>query len=171
VDLAIGPYLAAVLLLAYAGIEKLVRPGATRDAMHALHLPHRPIAVRAVGGLELAIAVVGLAAGTAGAIAVTFMYAALAVVALVLWRAAPATPCGCLGASPTPASGVHVFVNGAAAIVALLAASAPHPFTVLAEQPLAGVPFVVLAICVAGLAALIIDAWPRLRTTIRDGSS
>ena len=159
-DLAIGPYLAAVLLLAYAGIEKLVRPGATREAMHALHLPHRPIAVRTVGGLELAIAVVGLAAGTAGAIAVTFMYAALAVVALVLWRAAP-----------TPASGLHVFVNGAAAIVALLAASARHPFTVLAEQPLAGVPFVVLAICVAGLAALIIDAWPRLRTTIRDGSS
>jgi hypothetical protein len=90
---------------------------------------------------------------------------------LVLWRAAPATPCGCLGASPTPASALHVFVNGTAAIVALLAASARHPFTVLAEQPLAGVPFVVLAICVAGLAALIIDAWPRLRTTIRDGSS
>ena len=170
-DLAIGPFLAAVLLLAHSGFSKLARPEPTRPAMRALHLPHSELSVRVLGGLELAVAISGVVVGVAGAIAVAVTYTALAGAAFFLWRAAPSTPCGCLGASPTPATAIHVVVNLAAALTAVLAATAPHPFTVVADQPLAGVPFLVLAVCVAALAALTIDAWPRLRAQIRDGSS
>ena len=41
--------------------------------------------------------------------------------------AAPGTPCGCLGAAPTPASGAHVALNASAAIVAAIVATGPAP--------------------------------------------
>ena len=46
-----------------------------------------------------------------------------------------------------------------------------RPFTVIADQPLAGVPFLVLVALAAGLAALVADSLPALRATVREGDS
>jgi hypothetical protein len=157
-----GPFLAACALLAWSGAAKLARPRATSAAAHAIGLPSSSGAVRAFGAIELGAACAGAAAGHAGALLVTCVYAGLAVLALRLLRRAPTTPCGCLGTSNTPASRAHVAVNAGAALVALGAAFDGSPFDGIAGLPLAGVPFVVLVLCAARLAALTIDALPAL---------
>ncbi len=109
--------------------------------------------------------------GGAAAIVVAVAYGALTVAALLLWRRAPETPCGCIGASTAPASGAHVAVNAGAAVAAAIAAFGPRPFTVVADQPLGGVPFLVLVAVAAVSAALVADSLPALRATAREGNS
>ena len=169
--LACGPFLAACALLAAAGAGKLRHPANTGAAARALGLPGTRAALRTLGATELTIALAGAVIGGAAAIVVAAAYGALTVAALLLWRRAPDTPCGCLGASTAPASGAHVAVNAGAAVAAAVAAFGPRPFTVIADQPLAGVPFLVLVALGAGLAALVGDSLPALRATVREGDS
>ncbi len=164
-----GPFLAACALLAWSGAAKLARPRATSTAARAIGLPSSTAVVRAFGALELGAAVLGTVIGHVGALIVAFMYAGLAVLALRLLRHAPATPCGCLGSSSAPASWAHVAVNGAAALVAVAAAFAGAPLSRITELPLTGVPFVVLVVCAARLAALTIDALPALIRAVARG--
>jgi methylamine utilization protein MauE len=155
-----GPFLAACALLAWSGAAKLARPRSTSAAARAIGLPSSSGAVRVFGAIELGAACAGAAAGHAGALLVACVYAGLAVLALRLLRRAPATPCGCLGTSSTPASRAHVAVNAAAALVALGATFDASPFVGMAGLPLAGVSYVVMVVCAARLAALTIDALP-----------
>ncbi len=165
-----GPFLAACALLVWSGAAKLTRPGSTSAAARAIGLPSSSGAVRVFGAIELGAACAGAAAGRAGALLVSCMYGGLAVVALRLLHRAPATPCGCLGTSSTPASRAHVAVNAGAALVALGATLDGSPLAGIAGLPLAGVPFVVLVLCAARLAALTIDALPVLtRASERGG--
>jgi hypothetical protein len=161
--LATGPFLAACVLLGGAGVAKLVRPGSTSLAARALRLPASTRAVRALGVGELVVATAGAIFGGAAAIVVAAAYAALAGTALVLWRRAPDTPCGCLGASNEPATGAHVALNACAAIAAVVAAFAARPGAVIADQPLAGVPFVALVLLAAALAPVVAQGRPARR--------
>ncbi len=164
-----GPFLAACALLAWSGAAKLASPRSTGAAARAIGLPSSSGAVRAFGAIELGAAGAGAGAGHGGALLVASVYAGLAVMALRLLRRAPTTPCGCLGPSTTPASRVHVAVNSAAALVAVGAAFDGPPLAGVAELPLAGVPFVVLVLCAARLAALTIDALPELTHASEQG--
>jgi hypothetical protein len=165
-----GPFLAACVLLAWSGATKLARPRPTRGAARALGLPSSALAVRALGAIELGAAATGAAIGHAGALLVACVYGFLAVTAVRLVRRAPATPCGCLGSADAPASWIHVVVNLGAAVVAIVAAFSGSPLGRVAGLPLAGVPFVVLVLCAARLAALTIDALPTLARVSREGS-
>jgi hypothetical protein len=164
-----GPFLAACALLAWSGANKLLRPDATRIAARAIGLPSTRRAARALGAVELTAAIAGASFGGWAAILVALVYAGLVVVSLRLLARAPDTPCGCLGASNAPASRAHVAVNIGAACIAVLAAFGGSPLSVLGSQPLAGVPFVVLVLCAARLAALTIDALPTLARASRHG--
>jgi hypothetical protein len=166
--LACGPFLAACALLAVAGAGKMRHPSHTGAAARALGLPGNRAALRTLGAAELAIGLAGIGLGGAAAFVVAVSYGALTIAALLLWRGAPETPCGCIGASTAPASGAHVGVNAGAAVAAAVAAFGPRPFTVIADQPLAGVPFLVLVALAAGLAALVADSLPALRATVRE---
>lgn len=166
---AAGPFLAACALLAWSGAIKLLRPASTRVAARAIGAPSSTIAVRALAATELTIAILGATFGHVGALLVAALYAGLAVVALRLLRRAPATPCGCLGASDAPVSRAHVALNVVAALVAVAAASGA-PFAVLGAQPLAGIPFVVLALCTARLATITIDELPAVVRAAQEGS-
>jgi hypothetical protein len=139
-------------------VTKLVRPELTREAARAVGLPASCVAVRVFGAIECVIAVAGALIGGIAALGVAGMFVVLAVIAGRLLRRAPSTPCGCLGARATPVSPGHVVVDGLAAASALLAAFGVSPLSELGAQPLAGVPFVVLVLCAARLAALLMEA-------------
>ena len=76
-----GPVHAAALVLAAAGIGKLLRPTGTSVALRVLHIPSPRTAAQLLGVVELAVAVAVLAgigpaaaagaAGVGGAAAVT----------------------------------------------------------------------------------------------------
>ena len=164
-----GPFLAACALLGWSGAAKLVRPRSTSTAAHAIGLPSSTAAVRAFGAVELGAACAGAAVGHAAALLVACAYAGLAVLAVRLLRRAPATPCGCLGASDAPVSPAHVALNFAAVVLAVAAAFGDAPLAGITALPLAGVPFVVLVLCAARLAALTIDVLPTLTRASRPG--
>jgi len=157
-----GPFLAACALLAWSGGAKIVRPRSTSTAARAIGLPSSTVAVRAFGAVELGAACAGAAVGHAAALLVACVYAGLTVPAVRLLRRAPATPCGCLGASDAPVSRAHVALNIAAVLLAVAAAFGGAPLAGITSLPLAGVPFVVLVLCAARLAALTIDELPAL---------
>ena len=164
-----GPFAAACLLLGVAGAAKVRAPVRTGLAAAALGLPGSRAAVRTFGAGELVVAGCGLAFGRGAAAAVAASYAALAVAAWRLWRRAPATPCGCIGASDSPASGAHVVLNVIAAAAAALAAAAGSPLAAAGHNAFRGVLFVVLAGCAAALAATAIDSLPALSRAVNEG--
>lgn len=136
--------LAAVI--AVGGAAKLVAPAAFAETLTALRVNGgKPVAM-AAGGFELAIGVGAIViGGSAAALVVAATYAVFAVT-VVMARKAGASSCGCFGSVAAPPSGAHVVVNCVSALLALGAAAAsPLPLLdVLADQPLAGVPYLVL---------------------------
>ena len=58
-----GPFFAAALLLGLAGVLKVVTPGPTRVALRSAGLPSTALAARAIGTVEVAIAVCALGWG------------------------------------------------------------------------------------------------------------
>ena len=115
-----------------------------RAAARALGLPGTRRTVRAVGLVELPIAVAGVVIGGGAAVVVAAAYGVLAVATLLLWRRARGHAVRLPWCVHRAASGTHVVVNAAAAVAATLAVFGPRPFTVIADQPLAGVPFLLL---------------------------
>jgi Methylamine utilisation protein MauE len=166
-----GPFLAACALLAVAGAAKFVQPASARSAVQALRLPANAAGIRVLGAIELAVALSGALVGGSAALLVAACYALLTGAALMLWRTAPGTPCGCLGAAPTPARGGHFALNAIAAVIATIVAAGPTPLSVLRDQPVLGIPLLVLTACATWLGALAMDALPTLRAAVQEGSS
>ncbi len=81
---------------------------------------------------------------------------------VALLRDAPIASCGCFGKEDTPPSWVHVGVNLVAVVAAAVVAIDPGAglFDLLADQPLAGVPFLLLAATGVLLAFLALDPAP-----------
>jgi hypothetical protein len=166
-----GPFAAACVVLVFAGVSKIRRPVATRRAATALGLPASPTAVRVLGALEVVSAGAALAIGGVAAAAVAVMYGALAFAAWRLLVRSPGTACGCLGASDTPVTAVHVVVNVAACMLGTLAAANGSPIAAVGSGGWARVEFVVLVGCCAALVALLLDALPMLNAAMREGGS
>lgn len=152
-DALAGPVVVVSALLALAGGMKVARPSATAGALRAMRLPSSFFLVRLLGAAEVAI---GIGAGLTlwppllVLLAATYLAFAAFVVA-ALGTHTPLQSCGCFGTADTPPSAVHVGLDLAAAVVALVAAVTETPSlrTTLADQPARGLPFTVLvAVCV-----------------------
>jgi hypothetical protein len=146
------------VLLVVSGVAKFRNPVPTSRAARAIGLPSHRRAVRALGVVEIGAGAVALVAGRGAALIVAALYLFLAGIALALRLRAPATPCGCLGAASTPASWMHVVLNVVGALCALTAVGSGSPAARLADEPVAGIVLLVLALCTARLAVLTLDA-------------
>jgi hypothetical protein len=160
-----GPFSIACVLLAVGGVLKAVRPLDTAGALRAMQLPSAQWLVRAVGTAEALIAVGALATGWWFlALLVAASYLAFALFVIGALRAGkPLSSCGCFGKVDTPPTMVHVVIDLAAAGVATAVAVAPDTALpdVLANQPLAGVPFVLLVLIGVYLVFLAFTALPK----------
>lgn len=153
----IGPYLVACALLMIAGVMKLIRPDDTARAM-ALVVPgrlRRPLQFRSLRVLIRVGALAEVGVGTVAmflprpipASLVAASYAVfVGVVVHVRSKGGSLASCGCFGTLETPATWLHVVINSGLAIagvaVALDAPAGGSTVSILAGQPLYGVPFV-----------------------------
>lgn len=158
-----GPYLAATVVLAVAGVAKLARPNATRVALRTIGLPSSAAFVKAIGAAELVVAAwVALVGGALPALAVGGAYVAFALVVQRLRLASDGrADCGCFGGSGAPVTRVHVAIDVVLAGVAFttLASPVPNLPDALARTPWSGLPFLVL---VAVLAWVVVTALTRV---------
>ena len=108
-----GPFLIAALLLAAAGVAKVVDPANAVGALRAFGVPVAPAVVRVVGAVEAALAVSAVVTGAAVlAVAVAASYLLFTgFVLMALVRDCPIGSCGCFGKVDTPPSVLHVVVN------------------------------------------------------------
>lgn len=167
-----GPFAIFSALLAVGGALKAVDPGDTAHALGALGLPHTRLLVRAGGVAEVVVGVGALVVGGpvfAGLVAASYL-AFTAFVVVALRRGAPISSCGCFGKVDTPPSSVHVVIDLAAAAIATVVAVAGDPVAlpdVLRDQPLAGVPFVLLVLTGMYAAFLAFTALPKTLAAVR----
>jgi hypothetical protein len=177
VSVLAGPFAIAAVLLAAGGAAKAVRPRDTAQALTAVGmrfpqlLPAR-VAVRVGGTLEAAIGVAALLVGGPVLCAlVAASYAAFAAFVVVALRTgAPISSCGCFGKVDTPPSIVHVVLDVAFAGVAAAAAftGAVALPDVLADQPLLGIPFVLLLVIGCSLVFLAFTSLPKTMAVVRE---
>ena len=168
-----GPFAIAAVVLALGGAFKALEPADTAHALGVVGLPASRTLVRVGGALEAILAVGALVTGNpvlAALVAVS--YAALR--RRRRRRAAvgqPISSCGCFGKVDTPPSALHVVLNLAAAGVAagavFVGASEINLPDVLADQPLLGIPFVLLVAIGVGLVFLALTALPKTLAAAR----
>ncbi len=110
-------FLAAAGLLAIAGIAKIARPAATRQALRTQGLPARVSLVRLIGVAEVLVAVAALLELRYGAVLLAFSYAGFTVfVAAALVRRRPLSSCGCFAEPDVPPTPLHVGVTTVLAV-------------------------------------------------------
>ena len=172
-----GPFAIACVLLAGAGALKAWHPGDTANALRAvgirLSYTSSLLAVRAFGVVEAVIAVVALVTGNAGACAlVAASYLAFTgFVVAALRRGTAIASCGCFGKVDTPPSIFHVVLDLLFAGVAAAAAFTGDVALpdVLRDQPLAGVPYVMLLAIGVYLVFLAFTALPKTMAAVQGG--
>lgn len=150
-------------LLAVAGARKLTDPAATGAALQGARLPsdHRLVRLLGVGEIVLAILVTAVG-GPLPAAALAVAYAAFAIFAQR--QSSRGAGCGCFGEANAPATGLHVGINIAGAVVAAVAALRPGASllaALTADLPVALLILLLLAACVAAL-RLALTALPEL---------
>lgn len=144
-------------LLVLAGVAKLGRPAASGRALVLAGLPGGAWSVRALGAVEVAVAVAGLAIG-----GVVWGVQAGLYLAFTLFvareRTRPTSDCGCFGEAGVPVTGLHVVVDAALAAAAATAAVVGAP-SVLAAGTVDGgwlaVPLA--AVAVLAVRMLLVD--------------
>jgi hypothetical protein len=177
VSVLAGPFAIAAVLLAVGGALKAVRPRDTAQALGAVGLRFPSwfsarAAVR-VGGVVEAVIGVGalLTGGPVFAALVAASYLAFAAFVFVALRTgAPISSCGCFGKVDTPPSVVHIVINLAAAAVAIGAAIVVDVALpdVLRDQPLLGIPFLLLIVIGCSLVFLAFTALPKTMAAVRE---
>jgi hypothetical protein len=177
VSVLAGPFAIAAVLLAVGGTAKAVRPRDTAQAITAVGvrfprvLPAR-VAVRLGGVVEAVIGVAALlVAGPVLCGLVAVSYLAFAGFVLVALRTgAPISSCGCFGKVDTPPSMVHVGLDVAFAGVAAAAAFTGDVALpdVIADQPLLGIPFLLLLVIGCSLVFLAFSSLPKTMAAVRE---
>jgi hypothetical protein len=184
----IGPTLVACVMLVVAGVMKAVRPDDTARALVTM-VPARArsfigvrqlrVMIRSAAVLEAGVGLVAmLAPRTASVAAVAGSYLVFSAVVVSLRRRGGAlASCGCFGTPDTPATlwhaGIDLLLALASGTVASAAPSSGSIVTVLARQPLHGVPLVAAAGVGAWLLYLSLSVLPALgavRSTLASGS-
>ncbi len=118
------PFAVAAIVLCVAAVAKLRAPEPAAAALAAARVPVSIPLIRlfAVGELAVGASALVFPSGAIAAV-VAVMYAAFAVVALVLSRRGAS--CGCFGASPATASPLHAAISAALALVSTWVAMRP----------------------------------------------
>ena len=102
----------ALGLLGASGLTKVVDPEPTSGALSAARLPSSSNAARALGLVEVVVAVVGLAVGGLTLLVAALLYLGFAIFTLsALRRRIPIQSCGCFGRDDTPPTWTHVVYN------------------------------------------------------------
>ncbi|MDQ1431646.1 MAG: hypothetical protein QOF40_2248 [Actinomycetota bacterium] len=172
-----GPFAIAAALLVIGGAAKAVRPRDTAQALTAvgIRLPRflsARLLVRLGGAFEVLVGVGALVTGGAAFAALVavsyFVFTGFVVVALRSGK--PISSCGCFGKVDTPPSPVHVVLDLAFAAIAVAAAIVGDVALpdVLADQPLVGIPFVVLLAIALYLVFLAFTALPKTMAVVRE---
>jgi hypothetical protein len=177
VSVLAGPFAIAAVLLAVGGAAKAVRPRDTAQAITAVGvrfprlLPAR-VAVRLGGAAEAVLGVAALLVGGPALCAlVAVSYLAFAGFVLVALRTgAPISSCGCFGKVDTPPSLVHVVLDVAFAGVAAAAAFTGDVALpdVISDQPLLGIPFLMLLAIGCSLVFLAFSSLPKTMAVVRE---
>lgn len=163
-----GVFASLAMLLALAGVAKIVRPGVTAVTIGQLPGLNRlgvPAVARTVGAVELVLAGAALAVGNGvTAVLVAACYLAFVIVTAVLLRTGAGADCGCFGASRSPLNRVHLAATIGFAVAATAAIAAPPgPFTESSGfEVLGGVPFTALVLTLTGCGYLLVTALPAL---------
>ena len=163
-----GPFLGACALLAIAGGGKILKPAPARAAVLATGLRIPRSGVVAFGFVELGTGGAGALLGGRFAFAVAACYLVLTVFAVRLLLRAPTTPCVCLGSSNGVVTRIHVAIDGAAACIAIAAASGGRPLAQLGGRWLEGAVFVALVACCVRLTALALEELPQLGVAAKE---
>jgi hypothetical protein len=81
----------------------------------------------------------------------------------------PVQSCGCFGKAETPPSVIHIVVNLTAALIAALVAWKPIPSLgrLLADQPGAGIPLLMLTALTVYLLYIMLTVLPQTLNTLR----
>lgn len=121
-----APFVAATLLLAAAGVAKVIRPSDTATALRTAGFPVGPSWVRAGAAAEVVAAVVAFAAPAwLGGTVIAVAYVSFAAfVVLALRNGWALASCGCFGRPDTPPTRAHAVLNGGAAAFAIWWAAA-----------------------------------------------
>ena len=165
------------MLLTLGGIFKVRRPAPTARALRGAGLAVLAPLARLLGVAEIAIGVVALVFDgrlPPGLLAGCYLGFA-GFVALRLVRPGSGAGgddkagCGCFGEAEGPPNAVHLAVNLTAAGVAaaVAAGSGGGLSSALRDQPLAGVPFLLLVAVVTGLAYAALTILPRTLEALR----
>lgn len=172
-----GPFAIAAVLLAIGGAAKAVRPRDTAQALSAVGVrfprffPGR-VVVRVGGAIEAVIGVAALlVAGPVLCALVALSYLLFAgFVVVALRTGAPISSCGCFGKVDTPPSVVHVVID-----LAFVGVAAAAAFTgdvalpdVLGDQPLLGIPFLLLLAIGCSLVFLAFSSLPKTMAAVRE---
>lgn len=155
-------------LVTAAGGAKLARPADTARALRQSGLPAGATVVRAGALTEVLIGSTALLVGGRPAVGLLGLsYAAFAgFVGLALVTGKPISSCGCFGEPDTPPTLAHALLCAVGALLAggavLSGPSLPGLGWLMARQPMAGVPFLVLSALAAYAAYSIMAIAPRL---------
>lgn len=153
-----GAFQIVAVVIAVGGVAKIASPDGFSALLRTVGLPSGRLLARCCGAVEVALGVTATIVGgalAAGAVAAAYTVFTVAVAAA---RRSGASSCGCFGAVAAPPSKVHVVVNAASAVIALLAVVAvPASLSdVLSDQPLAGVPYLI-AVAVGAWLVVVLD--------------
>ena len=135
------------LVVAVSGATKVLAPRSFAELTTTVGVPVGTVGARIAGLIEIALGVWVLATGARLACAALALAYLVFTVVVVVARRAGAPSCGCFGASAAPPSTIHVAVNLASAAIAAAGAIAGDVDgigAVVSDQPLAGVPFLLL---------------------------
>lgn len=108
-------------LLVAAGVAKTLRPAAAVAAVASVGVDAPPVALRLLGGGEIAVGVLGLIAGGRAGVLVAALYGSFAVFVTVAIRRGAKTDCGCFGSAGAPLGVGHIVIVTVAAFVAVAA--------------------------------------------------
>lgn len=157
-------------LLAVAGTAKLAAPSGTTQVLSAADLPASPVVVRVLGLTELVVGVATiLVGGWMFPAVVALFYAGFSGFVAVRLRAGDTAGCGCFGAATSPLTPGHLVFNAAATVGAVFFVAAPAPSlsTVLADQPWAGIPYLLLVALGVALSVAVLTVLPATRAAAR----
>lgn len=138
------------LVVVAGGVAKLVRPVPFAELLATLGLPGGVLAARLAGVVEVALGAAAFLTGARWAAALLAAAYVVFAATVVLARRNGAASCGCFGVADAPPSALHVVTNLVSAAVAAAAAAVGTESlgATLADQPAAGVPYL-LAVGVA----------------------
>ena len=160
-DIAVA---ALAMVLVVSGVLKIRDPEATVPMLAAIRLPATRPAVLVVAASEIVVGATTLViGGRLPTSALALLYAAFAVVGVVLLRSGAAVPCGCFGQRSAEMTSLHVGVNAVAALVGAAAAvvGATGLFTTAADlEPLVVVVATVAAVLLASVVVALLTVVP-----------